>query len=325
MRTLILVLILVVSKVPDLWAGESTVLFLDGARIERELAATRGCLETPLPADMIPNSLRIKPQAGCEVLRVEVGPAPPDRKRAGGLEALVERKAALSSRLADLRQKEDIFRSAARSQSGRAPRRTKMNPDPLGTIRQGTDFALARLESTQAAIRRAERELAAVEVELASTDKKQDAGGMAKVWLSRGDCRARIAFLVTTRKWSPQYDFRLSGSEHAEMSLMACIPTVERATSVSVVPLTLDQAKGVDFSPTPVTSGRQRVASYRLPLTGTVFSDGPVSTLSFTFTNSSGNPLPAGEAFGYWRGEYLGRAVFEPCPAGGTRSLVFGK
>ena len=53
-------------------AGRSVTLFLDGARIEQEVAVVKGYAEISLPAAMQANSLRIRPVAGGEITRVEV-------------------------------------------------------------------------------------------------------------------------------------------------------------------------------------------------------------------------------------------------------------
>jgi hypothetical protein len=325
MRTFLVAVMLVMSSIPAMGAGESVVLYLDGARLEYEVTARKGYLEAPLPATMLPNSLRVSSAGGCEVLGVEVATPPRGRKAARELGALVERRVALTDRLKALEQKEEVFRAAAKSQSGRAPRKTKSNPDPLDAVRKGTDFALSRLESIHLSLRKTERDLAAVEARISAMGKAAPSGDVARVWLSKENGTARIICLVSDLKWTPYYDFRLSGNGYAEISLRAGIPSEARTGSIAVVPLTLAGAGGSDATPAPIRSNLDRVASFRFALTREELVRGPVPVLSFTFGNSSGKSLPPGEAFAYWKGEYLGKSRFDQCESDGTRSLVFGR
>ncbi|MRR33853.1 DUF4140 domain-containing protein [bacterium] len=325
MKTFLVAFMLVMSSVSARGAGESVVLFLDGARLEYDVVARQGYLETPLPATMLPNTLRVRPVGACEVLRVEVAHLPRARKAARELAALEERKIVLTDRLKALEQKEEIFRAAAKSQSSRAPRKTKSNPDPLEAVRKGSDFALSRLESVHAVLRKTERECAAVEAKLSALDKDTSSSGVAKVWLSKDNGKARITCLVSDLRWTPYYDFRLSGNGYAETSLRAGIPSKARTGSVAVVPLTLADAGGADIAPTPIHSDLDRIDSFRFALAREELVRGPVSVLSFTFGNTAGKSLPPGEAFAYWKGEYLGKSRFDPCSVNGTRSLEFGR
>jgi len=325
MKILLGAFILLMSGVPVFAGTESLVLFLDGARIERELVARKGYLEAPLPAKVLPDSLRIKPVGDASVLRVQVAPVPPERRHDKETASLEERRAALLDRLKVLEEREALFKSAVKSQSSRALRKTKNNPEPLETVRKGTDFAVAQLESVHAARRKAEKELAGVEARLAAVRKASDAGSTARVWLSRADGRVRVSFLVSDLSWTPWYDFRLSGSGAAETILRAKLPPVARSASVSVVPLAMVDAFGVEPVAFPVSADLAAIASFRLPLTQETLTKGPVSFISFTISNSSGKGLPAGEACGYWQGEYLGRTHFNGCRAGESLALVIGK
>jgi hypothetical protein len=60
------------------------------------------------------------------------------------LDTLLEQRNRLGDRLQALETREEIFKSATKSQSGKAPRKTRANPDPMLTIRQGTEFAIAQ-------------------------------------------------------------------------------------------------------------------------------------------------------------------------------------
>jgi len=325
MRTLAVAFVLLVNAVHAWGGGESAVLYLDGARLEYQAVARKGYLEMPLPADMLPNSLRVSPLGACTVLRVEEAAAPAGRKADSARTALTERRAALSDRLAALRAREEIFRAAAKSQSGRAPRKTKTNPDPMEVIRKGTDFAVARLDAARVASSRVERELAATDEKLAALEKRAPAGRVARIWLSSDRGRVRISCLVSGLRWVPRYDFRLSGDGSARIELRAGIPKATPSAALSVVPATLADAYGSDRAPEPVSSELDLIASFKVALTMEELVNGPVPSLSFGFANSSGTTLPAGEAFGYWRGEYLGKSGFETCGPGVIRSLAFGR
>lgn len=325
MRILLGVCILCLCAVSASAATESLVLFLDGARIERELVARKGYLEMPLPDKILADSLRVKPIGDCSVQRVLVVPVAPDRRHDKEAASLEERKVVLQDRLKILEEREGIFKSAVKSQSSRAVRKTKNNPEPLESVRKGTAFAVAQLESVQMARRKTERELAVVEARLKTADTASAAGSVARVWLSRPDGRARISFVVSGLMWTPWYDFRLSGNGNAETVMRAKLPNVGRAASISVVPLALAAAYGAEPVSYPVSTDLAAIASFRLPVTQESVTAGPVSFLSFTFTNSSGKSLPAGEACGYSQGEYLGKTHFSGCSSGESRQLVFGR
>jgi hypothetical protein len=164
-----------------------------------------------------------------------------------------------------------------------------------------------------------------VEARLAAAGKKSGAGSVARVWLSRPEGRVRISYLVSGLAWTPRYDFRLSGIGSAETVMRAKLPAVARSASVSVVPLALADAYGAEPVAFPVPSDLAAIASFRLPLIEETLTSGPVPFLSFTLNNSSGRSLPAGEACGYWQGEYLGITHFKGCRVGESVQLVLGK
>src|SRR5512140_1970872 len=112
---------------------------------------------------MAADSLRLKPVKSATITRVEFMAARADRKAEKELARLTGRKNALADRLQALEVKEEVFRSAAKSQSGKAPRSSKNNREPLENIRKGTEFALAQLEEVYTARRTAEKELKSVE------------------------------------------------------------------------------------------------------------------------------------------------------------------
>jgi len=327
MKSLTVCLLFVVLSVPSGARGEQVALYLDGARIEREVIASRDYLEVPLPADMIPRTLRVKPLgADTVVTRFEIGRGKPPKKKLRELAALEERKKSLADRLEVLRERERIFAAAAKSHSSRALRTTKNNPDPVATARKGTDLALAQLAAVHAARSKVEREIVSTDARISSLRKEDESrGGTGRLWLSRPGSRIRIAYLVSGLKWTPSYDFRLVEDGYADVMLRARIPSTLVNASVSVVPLPLSAAVGSENLLYPVSGDGAVIETHRIAVSQGELTNGPVPFLSLTFLNNSGKSLPAGEACGYWRREFMGKAPFGGCRANESVSLVFGK
>jgi hypothetical protein len=225
-----------------------------------------------------------------------------------------------------LEEREGIFAAAAKSHSSRALRKTKNNPDPVETARKGTDLALAQLSAVHAAKNKLERELAATDARIASLRKSMEArGSVARLWLSRPGCRIRVAYLVTGLKWTPAYDFRLDETGLADVMLRARIPSNIANPSVSVAPMLLAESFGSDILPYPVSRDGAVIETLRMTVSKEELTKGPVPFVSLTFLNTSGKNLPAGEACGYWRNEYIGKTPFGGCRPNESASLVFGK
>jgi hypothetical protein len=207
-------------------ADSGTVTFFsDGALVEIEARAVRGTCQFPLPDALLENSLRIKPLANSYLQRVDILPVGPDRKGQLELDKLLEQKSLLEDRLQALATREEIFKAAARSQSGKAPRRTKTNPDPLQSIRTGTDFAMAQLEAVYTARRKTGRELRRIDDRIARI--RQGNGGaatVARVRVSPPNGRVRARFAVAGQGWSPRYDIRLKGDGRADLTLYGLLP-----------------------------------------------------------------------------------------------------
>jgi hypothetical protein len=325
MRLLLAMVCVLVWSCPVFAGAETRVLFLDGARIERELPARDGYLEMSLPATMLPNSLRIKPLGDATISRVDIVPLRADRKPGPTAAVVLEKRDALRHRLQVLAEREAIFKAAAKSQSGRAPRKTKTNPEPLEMVRTGTSFALGQLEAVHVQQRKVEKELAALEASLADRGATGNDGSTVRVWLSRPAGRVRIAFLSTGSGWQPRYDFRLAGNGEVETVLRAKLPAVPAKTSLSVVPWSLADAWPVGFAPRPVQGDLAPIASFRLAALHEDLVVGAVPSLALAFTNTSGIHFPPGEAVGYWQGEYLGATPFPGCRSNDTLTLVFGR
>ena len=308
-------------------AGSSTRItcFLDGARVESEAAAVKGVIEIPLPRGMVADSLRLKPVQGATISRVEFTEAHADRKMEKEIARLTARKHALADRLQAIEVKEEIFRAAAKSQSGKAPRSSKNNREPLENIRKGTEFALAQLEGVYTARRTAENELKSVEARLSSLHGAGNPGGrVARVRLAAKNGRVAVSYLHPGLKWTPSYDFRLNSNGEVEVTMHALLPATEKGVAIAVVPALLADAT-MEAPIALAPDGSARVAVFRFPLEKESYSPSPASSLSFTFRNLSGNKLPPGESTCYRQGEYIGKTRFEGSLPGESKTLDCGK
>ncbi|MBU5638789.1 DUF4140 domain-containing protein [Geomonas sp. Red69] len=290
-------------------AGQKSVtLYLDGARVEQEFSASGGYLELPLPDGFAPGSLRVKAPGG-SVLRVELVPAEQDRRRAGEIAKLRERRGELQDRMDALNRREEIFSAAARSQSGKAPRKTKANPDPVVTLQQGTEFALNQMEAVYRSKRKCRLALDAVERELAMAAKGV---ASARIWVTGS--KTRVSYLVGNERWIPSYDLRFSGEGGAELLLHAKLQQREKGVQYQV-------ARGTTAKPGAVDAVRGDfpvLARYPLTVTGAAGAEPPER---FAFAPVEAG-LPAGDAALYWKGEYLGSAPFS---GGGSTVFTLGQ
>lgn len=325
MRFLQVLFVLLLTVLPADVFARSVTFYLDGARVEREVVAVKGYLEMPLPPGMEAGSLRVRPLQGAFLARVEVAPARPNRKVDSELAGLVERRDLLTDRLQALAVREEIFRAAAKAQSGKAPRKTKNNREPLEEIRKGTEFAIAQLEGVYRLRRKAENELKGVEARLSILKETGNVGGsVARVWFTGKEGRAVVSYLQPTLKWTPLYDFRVNSGAEVEMVLYALLPQVEKGATVAVVPTLLAEASTEQALPA-AGEGLARITSVRLPIENVRSTSFPQPALSFSFRNSSGKRLPAGEASCYRQGEYLGKTTFTGSMPGESGELGFGK
>ena len=304
---------------------KSLTCYLDGGRVSQEVTVRRGFAEVTLPHDLVSGSLRVRPLAGAVITRVQTVPAKVDPKAEKALTALDERKDALGDRLKALETREEIFTAAAKSQSAKAPRKSKSNPEPVTAIRQGTDLALARLEEVYRARRAAEKELKALEVKRAELAKKANVGGsIARIWLQGRDGTVMVEYLVAGGAWKPAYDFRLDGSPTAAVTLRAMLPEMEPGTTVTVVAARLSAPDSAGTVPLPAAGNYAAVATFNLP----VVAAAPVTDLlplTFTVTGAADRSLPTGDGTCFWKGEYFGTVLFTGLAPGGTLELVCGR
>jgi hypothetical protein len=290
------ILLLLLSQ-PVCAGGRNVVLFLDGARVEQEASSVDGYLEYALPDSFIPGSLRVKPLAGASLLRVELVSAERDRRRSREIARLEEQVSAQQDRLQALSRQEEIFSAAVKSQSAKAPRKTKANPNPVSSLQQGTEFALAQLESVYRGKRKCQHSLDALQSELAAAKK---GAAVARIWLSGG--RVRLSYLAGGERWTPSYDFRWSGGATGELSLHAKLPPAEKGVQYQVSAGTL----ALGLPPRAVRGDFPTLARFPLTLTSAAPAEAP-KTFQFSLPEAG---LPPGEAAAFWRGEYVGCGPF---------------
>ena len=315
--------LLLTSATSGFASGERSVTFFsDGALVEVRAAAVKGVAEISLPSAMIGDSLRIRPLGNAVIRQVDVLPSRLEGKEARELEQLLEQKNRLNDRLQALETREEIFKSAAKSQSGKAPRKTKANPDPMQSIRQGTEFAIAQLEAVYTTRRRTQQEIRRLEAHISALKKAgQGEGTVARVAITPKNGRVRVRYALKGLGWTPRYDLRLNNDGHALLTLYGQLPGAFAGYLLRA------SASALADNPTapafPVSSGAlARLAEYRLPVREVYFGNGVGSDFSFEVTNSSTARLPSGEATLYRSGEFWGRFRFEGISSAGSRKVV---
>ncbi len=307
-------------------AGKTVTYYLDGAKIDYEEVYCNGYAEIRLSRDAVPNSLRIRPQSGANIDRIDLSKVPKRPKAAKEIKSLTERKNLLQDRLKALETRQEIFKAAAKSQSGRAPRKTKNNPDPVTNMRKGTEFAISQLESVYTMRRKTEQELASLDARLSSL---QGANGgeesVCRVWFSTKRGHAHIAYLVTDLSWQPVYDFRLNGDGRAQMIMRAAYPSPGKNTSAYVIPAKMSDVDSNPVWTRPVSKPYGKIGEFSFVVENETLSPGPVSALTFTFNNNTDKLLPGGHTTCYRRGEYLGSLPFKGVGPRESVTLSFGQ
>jgi len=304
-------------------ASKSVILYLDSARVENDTAINNGCVEVLLPAAMKEDSLRIKPLNGSTIAHVDLTQAKRNPMHVKEMAKLAVRRGVLEDRLEALDAREAIFKSAAKSQSGKALRKSKTNAEPLTAVRQGTEFAIGQLENVYHTRRITQSELKSVEDRLAELQKEVN-DSLAKVCLTAKKGRVLVTYLRNDLKWSPAYDFRMDKTGEINIVIRASFPNPGKEAIVSVVPAPL--AEAANEAAWPILKGvPPQVASFTFPVDKEKRSTTPQSNLLFSFMNLSGRKLPAGEASCFMNGEYLGKTAFSGSLPGETKELTFGK
>lgn len=296
------------------------ILYLDAAAVSYDLTARKGLAELVLPAAVRENSLRIRPLDGGSISRVTVAPARPPAKLQQEIAVLTEQKNRLQDRLKALETREAIFTTAAKSQSSKAPRKSKSNPDPLASVRQGTDFAIAQLEAVYTSRRKTEQELTRIATRLNSLTRQPGSGPTVRIAVTPATARVRISAILAAGAWQPRYDVQLSSnSETAQLTLRADLSGElsmhQQTAAISVVPARLTA------QPHQLPPALQQPIQWQLPVSKPQFSTAPLNSFSFTLQNSSQTTLPSGQASVYRDGEYLGGPVFPELAPGTSATL----
>jgi hypothetical protein len=326
MRALFIVFLFVFCTVgPCMAAGKTVTYYLDGAKVGVETAYGNGYSEIHLPKGFLEDSLRIRPSNGAEIERVEIRRDKTDSRAEKEIIALAERRNRLVDRLKALETREEIFKAAAKSQSSRVPRKTKNNPEPVTSIRRGTEFAIEQLETVYAIRRKTENEIALLDARLSSLQGTNGSEGfLCKIWFSGNSGRAHISYLTAELKWKPAYDLRLNKDGLIKVVMRAVFPCSEKNCSVKVVPSKLSDAVFLQIQPLALSKPFEKTCEFTFPVEKQVLSDGPVSSLTFTFRNLSDYFLPAGDAVCYLKGEYLGHGPFKGMMPNESGTMSFG-
>lgn len=301
-------------------AARNVALFLDGALVQRDETARNGYLEISLPAAVRPESLRIRPVGGAQIQRVQVVPKQPSQKVAKELAAITERQEQLQDRLKALALREQIFTSAAKSQSAKAPRRTKTNPEPLATIRQGTDYAISQLEAVFQLQRKANRELKQLEEKRGRLSRdEQAAGSVARVWVTPAAGGVTATYLQTDRSWQPRYEIRVTADDKARLAVFPGGVELQRGEKGTVSSMTVDKAGGA--ASWQYLDSSRPLSVTELPVRRKTEAVGPMQLLTLALTNSSGSAIPAGEFSCFADGTYQGRGQLPLLEPGRTVEL----
>jgi hypothetical protein len=318
LRIALLSFLFVLAPLPA-FAARSLTLYLDGALVEQQESALKGYLEFSLPAGATPDSLRIRPERGVAIVRVLTAPRKPAKEVARELATLADREGLLHDRLKALSVREEIFKAAAKSQSAKAPRRTRTNPEPLSTIRQGTDYAISQLESVYQAKRKTEKELALL-AERRATLQKDEAGGgsLVKVWVTPAKGRVTASWMQADRLWTPSYQLRVTEHGEAFLALHADGVTLARGEAATLRLSRVQSAISSGFAYAGEAIPLQKLSLKLERLQG----GEPQTPLSLSLVNTSGIHLPAGDTVCFQSGVYMGKAMFHGADAGSSAEII---
>lgn len=324
MRISLITFSLVIASAVSASAAHKVTFYRDGALHQQEAAALKGVILVPLAADLLEQTLTVIPAPGTAILSVETATNGIKNQADKELETLMEQRRRLEDRLQALETRETIFTSAAKSQSGKAPRKTKANPDPMQTIRQGTDFAIAQLEAVYTARRKTTHEIARIDSRMATVRKNNPSTERTiriAVTPSRG--KVTLRYGTSERGWQPRYNMHLAGNGSAQLHLTARITGSGQGRQLHVSPGSLSENSSAETLPAQTDS--VLLANYRLPIANEQFSEGLYNRFSGTITNSSSRYLPPGESGLFRNGSYVGKFVFEGLSSGRSRVISLGR
>lgn len=305
-------------------ASSSITFYRDGAVVERDAAALKGVAEVPLEAGLLEGTLKVVPASGTKILGVEISAMRPEGKSGRELEALGEQRQRLEDRLQALATREKIFTAAAKSQSGKAPRKTKANPDPMQSIRQGTDYAIAQLEAVYSSRRKTEQELKKIDSRMAAIKRSGRSGeSVVRISVTPPHGKLSVRYATSEIGWQPRYDLHLNGSGSAQLQLSAKITANYKGYLQRVSAASLSEASEAATFPA-AAGGSAKLALFQLPIEEENYGSGIYNQFSGRLNNTSTQYLQPGETGLYKNGAYLGRFRFEGLSSGRSRQISSG-
>lgn len=325
MRIKLTCICLIVFTAGSVWAENRITYYRDGALFQQEAVAVKGVAELPLGDGLLENSLKIIPEAGTTIIGVEVRKTTHRNRSDKELEALFEQRRRFEDRLQALATREEIFKAAAKAQSGKAPRKSKANPDPMQAIRQGTDFAIAQLEAVYTARRKTGQEIRNIDERIASAKKSSTpAGKSVRIAVTPPRGRVTVRYATSECGWQPSYALHVSGDGSAQLRLSALISGNSGGDRVLV-------STGSITENTPAAAralqpgNASALVSYILPFGHERFGDGIINQFSGKITNSSTDYLPPGDMGLFREGVYLGKFAFTGLSSGRSAVISLGK
>lgn len=324
MRVHLVCLCLIAASVSSASAANKVTFYRDGALLQQEAGAVKGVIDFPLAFGLLEHTLKIVPFPGTTILGVETYMSEPGSRSDKELEVLAEQRRRLEDRLQALETRETIFTSAAKAQSGKAPRKSKTNPDPMQAIRQGTDFAIAQLEAVYTARRKTTEEIRRIDARLLAARKNsRQAESSVRITVTPPRGKVTLRYATTERGWQPQYNLYLAGDGSARLQLYARITGSGRGQQLQVSSGSLtESATAETFA---AQSGSAVLTGYRLPITEERYTEGIFNRFSGRITNSSTHYLLPGESGLFRNGAYIGRFKFEGLSSGRSRVISLGK
>lgn len=319
-----LILLLLALSASSAAAENIVTFYRDGALYQQELSAVKGVINAPLSAALLEYSLKIIPAPGTTILGVDTEQTKPTSGMDKELESLTEQRLRLEDRLQALENREAIFTAAAKSQSGKAPRKSKANPDPMQAIRQGTEFAIAQLEAVYTARRKTTLELRRVDTRLATAGKyKRSAENSIRISVTPPNGRVTIRYATAELGWQPQYNLYLTEGGSSQLQLNA-----QTAGKVSGHQLRVSSGSLAESSSAksfPARMGSTVLADYNLPISEVRYSEGIFNRFSGMITNSTPHYLPPGESGLFRSGAYLGKFRFDGLSSGRSKIISLGR
>jgi hypothetical protein len=323
MRIIFLCISLIISLSATATAAPRVTCYRNGTLYQQTMAATKSSIEVRLPAGYLENTLSISPATGTTIVGVEFSTSVPADRAANQRDTLMEQRRQLEDRLLALETREAIFTAAAKSQSGKAPRKTKTNPDPLQGIRQGTDFAIAQLEAVYTARRKTTQEIRKIDAQLASGKNSSAAASrIAHIRVTPAKGSVTVRYATIERAWRPVYNLYLDGSNFARLELNAQLAPELKAAQTSVSLLSLEESDAANSR--SMAASTSPLATYPVSVTAERSLAGVYNRFSGTLRNTTATYLPPGDASLFRNGTYLGKFRFDGLSSGRSGAVSVG-